>query len=60
MFAWDRPDGMAELVVSSLFGRVGNPNHIGSNPDQVKPMTLKLILVASYPSTQDKNWLAQC
>ena len=35
-----------QISVTS-FGRLGDLNIIGSNPDQVKPMTLKLIFVAS-------------
>ena len=36
----------------SRFGRSGNLNRMGSNPGRVKPMTLKLKLVASLPGTR--------
>ena len=35
------------------FGRSGNPNLVGSKSGQVKPMTVKLILVASYPGARN-------
>ena len=43
-----RPDGR----MNRAFGRSGNPNLVGSNPGQIKPNTLKLILVASKPGAQ--------
>ena len=51
--------GRMSRAPASHFGRSGNPKiagsspePVGSKPDRVKPMTLKLILVASYPDTQ--------
>ena len=48
--------GRMTKMLASRFGRLGNPKVAGSNPDlvflnpgQIKPMTLKSILVASYP-----------
>ena len=51
-----------------MSGRSGNLKVTGSNldlafsnPGQVKPMTFKLILLASYPGARHgKDWLAQC
>ena len=42
-----RWDGQISRAFVSHFGRLGNPNLAGSNPGQVKPMTLKLIHVTS-------------
>ena len=53
-----QPDWMSRASVSRI-GILGNPNLVRSNPDPacsnpggVKSMTLKLILVAPWPSTQ--------
>ena len=42
-----RRDDRISRVSASHFWRLGNPNLVGSNPSGVKPMTLKLMLVAS-------------
>ena len=42
-----RRDGQMSRAYVSHFGRSGNLNLMGSNSGLVKPMTLKLILVAS-------------
>ena len=51
--------GRLRKMLTSHIGRLGNRNLLGSNPDsvglnpgRVKPMTLKLILVVSYPGAR--------
>ena len=49
----------------ACFGRSGDSDLVGSNPGQVKPMTLKMILVASLDMYlallgYGKDWLTQC
>ena len=42
-----RLDGQMSSASISPFGKLGNSDHVGLNPGQVKIMTLTLILIAS-------------